>query len=90
MPVKIYAREITARGPINKFGRLGYYLQVEYFLLNEEEIENLKFFNKGKHIKFTPIEKEDFEAKYHFRIDLKASETCLIYKHKLHNITKEY
>lgn len=87
----IYSREITARGAINKYGKLGYFLQVEYFIIAEEEEANaVKLFNKGKHIKFTKIDKLDFEARYHFKIDLEGSSTSLIYKQKLHNINKEY
>lgn len=64
MRVYVFSREITKRGPINKYGKLGYktHREVVCFETNSEEeaLEKLTPFNKGKHIKF----RKDYSLHY--------------------------
>lgn len=48
--MKYYSREVTRREAINKYGRLGCVLYVEYVKLNKES--ELAELNKGKRIRF--------------------------------------
>lgn len=49
--MKYYARQVTHREPINRFGALGTPLYWEFFKTTSEDF--LKEQNKGKRIKFT-------------------------------------
>lgn len=48
--MKCYAREVTKRAAVNKFGRLGTPLYIECFKTNSDDV--LAAMNKGKRIKF--------------------------------------
>lgn len=49
--MKYYSREVTHREKINRFGKIGTPLYVEYFKANSDK--TVEEFNKGKRIKFT-------------------------------------
>ena len=55
--MKYYSREVTHREAINKFGKLGTPLYVEFFKTNNEKV--VDNFNKGKRIKFAETEDKD-------------------------------
>ena len=48
--MKYYAREVTKREPVNKYGRMGTPLYIEYFKTNSDDV--LVSMNFGKRIKF--------------------------------------
>lgn len=56
MRVYVFSREITKRGAVNQYGKLGYRLHREIVCLEaeseEEALDKLAPFNKSKHIKF--------------------------------------
>ena len=48
--MKYYSREVTRREPVNRFGKIGTPLYVEFFKTNSEKF--LEEMNKGKRIRF--------------------------------------
>lgn len=59
--MKYYAREVTKREPVNKYGRMGTPLYVEFFKTNSDDV--LALFNKGKKIKFAETQDKDLIRK---------------------------
>lgn len=55
--MKYYARKITKREAINRFGKLGFVPYIQAFKTNKEQVAEQ--FNKGKKIKFTITEDKD-------------------------------
>lgn len=91
----IFSREVTGRGAINQYGKLGYFLKVEYFVTTEADAEKMqRLFNKSKHIKFVEIDLQTFIASYGFNpikeVERGEKELNYLYSHKIRNITKEY
>lgn len=58
---KLYYREVTKREAVNKYGKLGYNLYLQYVITKD-----IKPFNKRKHIKFREISQEEFVIRYGF------------------------
>lgn len=72
--MKYYSREVTQREAINRFGKLGFVLYVEFFKTNNDEV--VEKFNKGKRIRFSETEDKDIIKR------LRAGEKDKIYKER--------
>lgn len=55
--MKYYAREVTRREVINRFGKIGTPLYVEFFKTNSDKV--VAEYNKGKRIKFTETQDKE-------------------------------